>query len=480
MITPPLTSPTEVMINMIAACFLIPFVFAFVFKAPKYVAFGFLAVLFIFADSTWGQLNTDSGNIYSRGVGLFYFSLLNIVLVIAGVGVLIRRLANPQGPQLAPPMNKYFLAFFFVMLGHVVIGLMVGIELDVILNLAGMINVINMFAFMYLLILAFENDKDTTTLLFMIIFVAVGRGIFGAVRYFLFEGDTSNPYRNFEGLDIKIFFFDISDNFVAALAAFCAAWLLTTPGIKLNIYTRIFLIGVVVLEVAAVALSFRRSSLIGIGLMFAFLFFRLPGKRKIFFACAAALALSIVATTFFEQRLQFNTTQGGGILSSLIYDISPSRSGGIKNSRFYELYAAAQSMDGHWLFGRGTWGTFTGDRERLAFHEGNWGFVHSGFGHLILKGGIVGVMIFIGMLASYVAFYLRYRKHLYGKAALLSDAGFAGFLFWIPTFLIGTPIIEFRTMLLFGLTMAMPFIAVGLQNYQVRTYIMRTQQYATA
>lgn len=480
MITPSLTSPTEVMINMIAAFILIPFVFGFVFKAPKYVVFGFLSVLLVFSDSTWGQLNADSGNIYSRGVGLFYFSLLNIVLIIAGIAVMIRRLANPQGLQLAPPLTKYFLAFVFMMLGHVVIGLMTGIDLNVILSLNGMFNVINMFAFMYLAILAFENDRDTTTLLFMIIIVAVGRGLFGAVRYFLFDGDTSNPYRNFEGLDIKIFFFDIGDNFVAALAAFCAAWLLTTPGIKLNVFTRIFLIGVIALEVAAVALSFRRSSLIGLGLMFAFLFLRLPGKRKIFFACAAALALSIVATTFFEQRLQFNTTQGGGILSSLIYDISPSRSGGIKNSRFYELYAAAQSMDGHWLFGRGTWGTFTGDRERLAFHEGNWGFVHSGFGHLVLKGGIVGLLIFAGMLAAYVSFYFKYRKHLYGKAALLADAGFAGFLFWIPTLLIGTPIIEFRTMLLFGLTMAMPFIAVGLQNYQVRTYIMRTQQYAAA
>ncbi len=467
------------MINMIAAFVLISIVFGFVFKAPKYVVFGFLAVLFIFADSTWGQLNADSGNIYSRGVGMFYFSLLNIVLIFAGVAVLIRRLASPQGPQLAPPMTKYFLAFAFIMLGHIVIGLMSGIDLNVILSLNGMFNVINMFAFMYLAILAFENDRDTATLLFMIIIIAVGRGLYGAVRYFVFDGDTANPYRNFEGLDIKIFFFDISDNFVAALAAFCAAWLLTTPGVKLNIVTRIFLIGVVVLEVAAVALSFRRSSLIGLGLMFLFLFMRLPGRRKVFFACAAALALSLVATTFFEQRLQFNTTQGGGILSSLIYDISPSR-GSIKDSRFYELYAAAQSMDGNWLFGRGTWGTFTGDRERLAFHEGNWGFVHSGFGHLILKGGIVAVLIFIGMLASYISFYVRYRKHLYGNAALLADAGFAGFLFWIPTLLIGTPIIEFRTMLLLGLTLAMPFIAVGLQNYQVRTYIMRTQQYAAA
>jgi hypothetical protein len=49
---------------------------------------------------------------------------------------------------------------------------------------------------------------------------------------------------------------------------------------------------------------------------------------------------------------------------------------------------------------------------------------------------------------------------------LLADAGFAGLLFWMPTLLIGTPVIEFRTMLLLGLTLAMPYLAhrVGSRN----------------
>ena len=42
---------------------------------------------------------------------------------------------------------------------------------------------------------------------------------------------------------------------------------------------------------------------------------------------------------------------------------------------------------------------------------------------------------------------------------LLADAGMAGLLFWMPTLLIGTPVIEFRTMLLLGLTLAMPYLA---------------------
>jgi len=213
------------------------------------------------------------------------------------------------------------------------------------------------------------------------------------------------------------------------------------------------------LEIAAVALSFRRSSLIGLGLMFIFLFLTLPGRRKLLFALAAAALLSVVAVVFFQQRLQFSST--GGIFSSLIYDISPDR-GGIKENRFYELYAAAQSMDGNWLFGRGTWGTFTGDRDRLSYHGDDFTFIHSGFGHMVLKAGLVGLILFSSVLVACVTFYFRHRKSLAGDARLIADAGFAGLLFWLPTLLIGTPIIEFRTMLLLGLSLALPFVAVGM------------------
>ncbi|GAB3547063.1 hypothetical protein GCM10027343_25830 [Noviherbaspirillum agri] len=472
--TPSLTS-AEVYTNLVVSLFVIPIIFGIFIKAPKLIVLGFIGVLFMFSDSTWGELTTQS-NIYSRGAGMFYFSLLNLILITSGVAALLKRLANPQGPQLAPPITKYFLAFAFLVFAHVVIGLMEGIELNVILGYSGVINVLNMLVFMYLMIMAFDSGKDSWNLLMTILVLAAIRAVFGAVRFFLFDGDTANPYRNFEGLDIKIFFFDISDNFVASLAAFCAAWLLTSPGVKLSALKRILLMGILVLEVAAVALSFRRSSLIGLALMFAFLFLNIPGRRKFLFALLAGALLSAVAVVFFEHRLQFNTS--GGILESIIYDISPAR-GGIKNSRFYELYAAAQSMDGNWLFGRGTWGTFTGDRELLSYHGDDFSFVHSGFGHIVLKTGIVGLVLFSCILAAYVSFYFKHRKYLAGDPRLIADAGFAGFLFWVPTLLIGTPIIEFRTMLLLGFTMAMPFIAVGLHHYQVRQYVA-SAQYAAA
>jgi len=457
--TPALT-PAEVYTNLVAALFIIPVVFGIFIKAPKLIVLGFIGVLFGFSDSTWGQLETEA-SIYSRGSGMFYFSLLNLTLLTAGVAALLKRLANPHGMLLSTPMAKYVGAFMFLLFGHVVVGLMEGIELDVILGYRGIINVLNMLIFMYLIIFAFDKERDWQTLLFTIVGLAGVRAIFGGVRYFLFDGDTANPYRNFEGLDIKIFFFDISDNFVASIGAFCAAWLLTAPEIRLHWFKRMLLLAFLVLEIAAVALSFRRSSLIGLGLMFVFLFLRIPGGKKIIFALLAAGLLAAVASIFYEHRLQFASQDS--ILSSLIYDITPDR--GIKDGRFYELYAAAQSMEGNWLFGRGTWGSFIGDRDRLSYHGDDFSFVHSGFGHMVLKTGIVGLMLFCAMLYTYIAFYMRHRNQLIGMRRLIADCGFAGFLFWIPTLLIGTPIIEFRTMLLLGLTLAMPFIAVGGRYY---------------
>ncbi len=473
--TPALT-PGEIIFNLLAALFVIPVVAGIFIKAPKLIVFGFIGVLFLFSDSTWGQLEQEA-TIYSRGAGMFYFSLLNLILLVSGFTAFLKRLANPHGPQLAPPISKYFVAFIFLLLAHVVMGLMAGIDLNVILGYNGVFNILNMLIFMYLVIMAFESDKDSVRLLAVILVLAAVRAAFGAVRYFLFDGDSANPYRNFEGLDIKIFFFDINDNFVASLAAFCAAWLLTKPEVKLAWYTRILMLLFIGLEIAAVALSFRRSSLIGLALMLSFLFLQLPGKRKFLFALLAAAALAAVASIFFQQRLQFATD--GGVLESLIYDIAPDR-GGIKENRFYELYAAAQSMDGNWLFGRGTWGTFIGDKDALSYHGNDFSFVHSGFGHVLLKTGIVGLALFLCILAAYVAFYFRHRRYLTGNAHLIADAGFAGFLFWLPTLMIGTPIIEFRSMMDLGLVLAMPFVAVGMHNYQIRRYLYQQANYAAA
>jgi hypothetical protein len=467
MIPPDAITPAATLATFLLALVIIPIIVGVVLKAPKLMALGFLGVLFMFSDSTWGQMTVET-SIYSRGTGMFFFSALNIILLIGGFALLCKKLAGPASPRLAPPVSKYFLALLFLVFSHIVIGLMSGVDLKLILGYNGIINILNMLVFMYLIIVAFRNDRDQIHLLYAIMALAGIRAIYGMIRYLFFGGDTANPYKNFEQIDVKIFFFDIGDNFVASLGAFCAAWLLTAPELRLRGIKRLALFAFLVLEIAAVAFSFRRSSLIGLALMFALLIYRLPGRQRMIFILFAGGFLTAIATVFFRQRLQFagDGAGAGGIISSLIYDIAPSKS--LDDNRFYELYAAAKSIGSNWLIGLGTWGTFTGDDEILSYHFGRYDFVHSGFGHVILKTGVIGLVLFCGLLAAYIWHHFKTRKYLAGLSLLLSDAGFAGFLFWLPTLLIGTPIIEFRTMLLLGLTLAMPFVAVGLQTYRAR------------
>ncbi len=438
-----------------AALVLLPLALAVCLRAPMMIALGFVAILCLFSASTWGQLQEDN-TLYSRGTGLFAFSLLNLLLWVAATAALMRESARGFHSRTPSPFVPFAAAFGFLLFAHLVLGIASGIDVLVVLGYNGLLNVLNMAMFSILVLLALRDESGRRRLLLLILALAAVRAVFGLVRYAFFGGDDANPYRNFERLDIALVYFDIADNYIAALAAFCIAWLVLMPEVRLSLLRRCGLLVLLAMEVATVALSFRRSSLVGLGLMSVVLLWRLPWQRRLAFAGAGALALVAAAGTLMRERLAANSA-GGGLLSSLLYDVGPDRATDV--SRFYELEAAARSLDGHWLFGLGSWGRFYGNEEALDYHFGKFDFVHSGFGHLLLKSGFAGLALFVALLVICIVHYLRRRDELRGNSALLADAGIAGLLFWMPTLLIGTPVIEFRTMLLLGLTLAMPYLA---------------------
>ncbi len=439
---------------LLAALVILPLAFGVCLRAPAMVALAFIAVLYLFSSSTWGQLQEEN-TIYARGTGLFVFSLLNLLLWVASAAMIMRTVSGPHYALRASPFPWFTVSFSFMLLSHLALGLMSGIEPFTVLGYNGLLNVLNMTLFALVLLTALRSELERRQFLLLTFILAGVRAAYGLVRYQFFGGDNANPYRNFEKLDLKLVYFDIADNYVAALAAFCIAWLLLMPEVKLSLWRRGWLFALLALEVATVALSFRRSSLIGLGLMFLVLLWQLPWQRRIVSGGLGALAMIVGAATLMRERLQFNTNQGG-FLSSLLYDVGPQRATEV--SRFYELEAAAKSLDGHWLFGLGSWGSFYGNEEALDYHFGKFDFVHSGFGHLILKSGFVGLLLFIALLTAVIAHYLKVRPVLRGNSALLADAGAAGLLFWMPTLLIGTPIIEFRSMLLIGMTLTLTYL----------------------
>jgi hypothetical protein len=71
---------------------------------------------------------------------------------------------------------------------------------------------------------------------------------------------------------------------------------------------------------------------------------------------------------------------------------------------------------------------------------------------------MIGLLLFSAIFITFIWRYQKYRPHYQGNQALLADAGCAGLFFWLPTLLVGTPIIEFRTMLLLGFILALPLL----------------------
>lgn len=460
-----LSSPT-IYLLLCFALLAIPCLFLLCLKRPNDCVLIFLAILFIFPASTWGQIEIEN-TIYSRGTGLLYFPLLNWLLWIAAVILFTIQSKTLHIAQTVWttkwPLAKYLQLFLILMLAHLVIGLMAGQDLYKILGLNGFINVINMLIISWMIVATHPTSQQQNRSIFILLGIAALRCLYGLVRYFLLDGDPSNPYRNFENLDIKLVYFDIADNYVAAFAAFCIAWILWMPGKKLTIPLKIGLAGLLLAEILTVVLSFRRSSLLGLALMFGILLWRLPWKKQIQFATLSLCMMLVSAFTVTQQRLQFNTEKTD-FISSLLYDVGPNRS--TELHRFYELETAAISLQDHWLWGLGSWGRFFDFENILDYHFGEFDYVHSGFGHILLKTGVIGLLLFSALFLTFIWRYYRNRPHYQGNQALLADAGLAGLFFWLPTLLVGTPIIEFRTMLLLGFTLALPLVtpSIAKQN----------------
>lgn len=471
-------STTTVFILLFFAILAIPCLFLISIKRPYDLVLVFLTILFIFPASTWGQIDIEN-TIYSRGTGLLYFPLLNWLLWIAAIVLLTvqnkSQTIAPSPSTYSTPFAKYLQLFLVLMLAHLVIGLMAGQDLYKILGLNGFINVINMLIFSWMIVLALKEDKQQNRILLILLGLAALRCIYGLVRYFLLDGDPSNPYRNFENLDIKLVYFDIADNYVAAFAAFSIAWLLWMPGHKLSLAKRIFLYGLFIAEILTIVLSFRRSSLLGLAFMFSVLLWRLPSKKQIQFATLSVFIMLGSATTVIQQRLQFSADKTD-FISSLLYDVGPSHATAV--SRFYELETAALSLQDNWIWGLGSWGKFFDLENLLDYHFGEFDYVHSGFGHLLFKTGVIGLILFSALLMTFFLHSKRYRSHYRGNHALLADAGLAGLLFWLPTLLVGTPIIEFRTMLLLGFTLALPFLAPKLTTKLVPKLVPKLANHA--
>jgi O-Antigen ligase len=444
-------------------------------RHPFWLVIPYFVFIFLVPDASFGLSAKDidvGANYYSRGVGLLGLPIINFILIGMFVTVMLSRYfkltLNAQHN-----LGGVVRIFAVLIAGNVFVGLLLGYPFDLLIDHKGLRHFVNMLLAFYVVLALFRGEKDFKTFMNIFMTVAVLRGIFGAVRYAFMGGDPANFYANFEKVDVKLTFFDINDSFVATVVCFIAAWRLVQMNLegRDDFWRKTMYWFIVVLEVFIVIFSFRRTAWIGFGfaaLIFAYL--QRKSLRNLLLVGYVAAGIPMVLAQTLKRMSNATVLDGGGFFQRIAPDLFSKSQYGPSNGRFVELQAAWDSISQYPVLGMGIWGSYNGyGIIALRFHKDDFSWMHSGILHIALKTGFVGVALIFWMWWRYGQF-VRQQYSLLSKdyqGILLAFA--AGYVFYMPTWFFGTPVIEFRTMQLMGMTMAMPYvIRAVVRSSQVR------------
>lgn len=425
---------------------------------PKHLMFGYVAILMSFPQSSsYGLLDGEiTSVIYVKGTKTFFFSFLDMFIFGTWLmAVVFGRLWQRERRE-PIPLTKYYLAFGALFLGHVLVGLMEPKHFSLLdFSGRGVINIFWQGMFVSLLVATIRTERDLKILLWIVLACTAGRETFGFVRFLFFGGDPQNAYANLEHLKIKITFFDINDSIIACfVVAFCS-WKLLAD--KVRGWHGIFYAGLGGMAVLTPLLSGRRTGQIGLILAAGLLTLLLPRGRR--WPIVLSLILIVPAAALIaSQRSQ---VRDASFVQKLLLDVKITAAGDPRRTRFHEFVTAWSTVRENPWFGVGPTGEFrVTDPVGLEYHQGRYDFIHSGFGHVFLKMGLVGLFIFMGIFVAYQRFLLGRWHSVPAEWRPLMVAGACAFVAQVPGLLFGTPIGEIRTMQILGLTLAIPFMVL--------------------
>ena len=202
-------------------------------------------------------------------------------------------------------------------------------------------------------------------------------------------------------------------------------------------------------------LSFRRTAWIGLLLAGILLFAKMRPSLR-FAGVAVALPL-LSAGLLYVFMKRFSQQAGHYGLTAVVYDLLETNNG-VVSPRALELRLATAEFLKSPFVGVGAWGRYAQtilipwqDPARPG------AFLHSGFLHVMMKTGILGLGLTLGVIWSFTRQVLRTKDRSPEEAALIF-AGCCGLLFMLPDFIIGTPVPQIRTMQLLAACVALPFV----------------------
>ena len=355
------------------------------------------------------------------------------------------------------PMTKYYIGLAVLLFGHLILGLL-NPDQYLLFDLSGrgFMYVLYQGMFVALVLSALRSERDIDLVILLFLLCLAGRHVFGLVRYVAFGGDPQNAYAVLGTSTVKLTFWDINDSILAAsMFALCAWRLLTERGS--STWVRGAWLAGMGMALLIAMLSARRTGQGGMLLAIMLLAALLPRGRRWPALLALALSVPLVVMTLTKRA----DMQGAALLQRVLIDIKTDGLSDPRRTRFHELVTAWQTVKESPVFGLGPSGRFkVYDHTGLEYHRGRYDFVHSGFGHILLKGGFVGLGLFCGVMFSWILYLRRHWAQIQGPPKALTVASLAGLVASMPNMFVGAPIGELRTMLLMGLLMALPVLAV--------------------
>lgn len=415
-------------------------------------------LLFCIPNSSFGLLDpTADRNFYARGTGTFFFPAVNILLFgLAIQAFFARRFAQPL--PVRHNLGVPALLFGLLMLGNLVaFAAMPQVRWFQLLAPSGLLQVVNFMLAFYVLVSALRDPTDLRRFLNLLLVCVVARGLWGALRFAALGGDPANYYDNFQHLGVKLTFFDINDSLMAVMALFLVTWRLASGQLQ-GFWPRAGAWAVVALELFIIVFSYRRIAWGGLALVVVLLTFSLRGRWR--WGVLISFAVAGLPLIIYKMAARAGSKAGGSFLERALPDVVQGGQFSFTTGRFAELYAAWLTIRHDWLVGLGAWGRYDGFRfSDLAWHRGDFSWMHSGVLHLTLKTGVVGLAIALAAVWLYAHFvWVQQRSASPADRGVLLLGG-AGALFMLPAMLVGTTLIEFRTMQLFALCIALPYVA---------------------
>jgi hypothetical protein len=426
----------------------------------------YFVLLFCFPNASWGLVETAAGsNFYTRGTGQFFFSAVNLMLFgLAFQAFVARRFG--AGPVAAHNLRVPVLLFLALFVGNVIVFFALpDVYWFQLLAPSGLMNVVNLMLAFYVLVTCFADGKTLHRMVNLLIAVVALRGLWGLFRYVALGGDPANFYANFQRIDVKLTFFDINDSLLATMCFFLVVWRLLTGQVR-TLGLRCLYGAIALLELFIIVFSYRRTGWGGFGLAMLLLAFNVNRVQRFWLLATYLFAgVPLILYKLVQRSGAPSHAGGGSLLEKTFPDIYVNGSISFTTGRFAELYAAFLSYRESPWWGLGAWGHYDGFRfSELAWHRGDFGWMHSGVLHIALKTGLIGVVAVLLVVFGVSRFIAERRTQLAPREQGVLLAGATGLLFMLPTFLFGTPVIEFRTMQLIALALALPYCAAAVAD----------------